>query len=231
MKHALPNRPLPESVAIVAMGASAAAYLWEMGRLGTPRAKYDEVWTCNGMGDILRADRIFLMDDLEVQAIRAPTNAYVAGLLDYAKRSETPIYTARHVEGYPSLVEYPLEDVINATGSSYFTNSVPYMLAMAIAIGARRVGLYGCDYAYGANKVERGRACLEYWVGMAESNNVHVYVPPSSSLLDGGNPKPYGYWAEDIEVSWNGVNCSITRSPKAELPTAQEIERIMSHHK
>lgn len=45
---ALPGRDLPESVAIVAMGATAASYLWEMGRLGTPRVKYDEIWTCNG---------------------------------------------------------------------------------------------------------------------------------------------------------------------------------------
>jgi hypothetical protein len=76
MSLALPGRELPESVAIVAMGASAAAYLWEMGRLGTPRAKYDEVWTCNGMGDILKADRIFLMDDLGIQQTTIRPNVY-----------------------------------------------------------------------------------------------------------------------------------------------------------
>jgi hypothetical protein len=231
MSLALPGRELPESVAIVAMGSSAAAYLWEMGRLGTPRAKYDEVWTCNGMGDILRADRIFLMDDLEVQALRAPTNVYVAGLLDYAQRSDTPIYTARNVDGYPSLIEYPLEHVLNTTGSSYFTNSVPYMLAMAIAVGAKRVGIYGCDYAYGANSLEKGRACLEYWCGLAYASGVDVYVPPSSSLMDGGNATPYGYWAEDVKIVKNGVSYTVTRSPKAQLPTAPEIERIMSHAK
>jgi hypothetical protein len=229
---ALPNRDLPESVAIVAMGASAAAYLWEMGRLGTPRAKYDETWTCNGMGDILRADRTFLMDDLAIQELRSPNNPYVAGLLDYAIRGTGgPLYTAREYERFPHATAYPLEWVVRETGSAYLTNSVPFMLAMAIALGAKRIGIYGCDYAYGGDKVERGRACLEYWCGYARAKGIDIYVPPSSSLLEGGAPRVYGYWSEDVHILRDGVSLKVSRSDKAQLPTAAEIERIMSHAK
>jgi hypothetical protein len=38
----------------------------------------------------------------------------------------------------------------------------------------------------------------------------------------------YGYWSEDVTV---GADLSVTRSPKQKLPTAQEIEAIMSHAK
>jgi hypothetical protein len=200
-----------------------------MGRLGTPRARYDEVWTCNGMADILRADRTFLMDDLAIQELRAPTNPYVEGLLQVARRGTTgTVYTAREYDRYPATTAYPLEWVIQETGSSYLTNSVPYMLALAVALRVERVGIYGADYAYGQNRVERGRACLEFWCGFAKARGIEVYVPPASSLLEGGRAPVYGYWSEDVTV---GPDLSVTRSPKQKLPTAAEIEAIMSHAK
>jgi hypothetical protein len=228
----LPGRDLPESVAIVAMGASAAAYLWEMGRLGTPRARYDETWTCNGMGYILRADRTFLIDDLAVQEQRSANNPYIAGLLDYAIRGTGgPIYTAREYDRFPHTTAYPIDYVVEKTGSAYLTNSVPYMLALAVAMGVQRIGIYGCDYEYGAGKVERGRACLEYWCGFARAKGIEIYVPPSSSLLEGGKQDMYGYWTEHVQVVQDGDRLKVQRSDKAQLPTAAMIERLMSHAK
>ena len=213
-----------KSVAIVAMGHSRAAYISEA---STKPSEWTEVWTLNGLAGVLRADRVFLMDDLEVQESRAVRNPYVRVLLDAAINATVPVYTSRSIEGYPNLVEYPLERVAGVLGlpSLYATNSVPYMVAMAIAEGFERIGIYGCDYTYGDGRTEKGRACLEWWCGFAVARGVEVHVPATSSLLEGGAPQLYGYWTEDIKFE-RGI---VTRNRKAKIPSAEEVEAAMSH--
>jgi hypothetical protein len=215
-----------KSVAIVAMGHSRAAYISEA---STKPSEWTEVWTLNGLAGVLCADRLFLMDDLEIQQLRSVRNPYVRVLLDAAKKATVPVYTARKVEGYPNLVEYPLESVAGVLGlpALYATNSVPYMVAMAIAEGFERIGIYGCDYTYGDGRTEKGRACLEWWCGFAAARGVQIHVPATSSLLESGKPQLYGYWAEDIKMEAGRV----TRSLKDTLPSAEEVEAAMAHKK
>jgi hypothetical protein len=215
-----------KSVAIVAMGHSRAAYISEASTRPRP---WTEVWTLNGLAGVLCADRIFAMDDLEIQEARTVRNPYVQTILDGVRNATVPVYTARKVEGYPTLVEYPLEAVAAALGLSslYLTNSVPYMVALALAEGFEGISIYGCDYTYGEGRTERGRACLEWWCGFATARGVRIHVPSSSSLLEGGSAGLYGYWTEDIKLT-DGV---VTRSRKEQIPTAEMIEKIMAHHK
>jgi hypothetical protein len=230
MSQNLLNQNLPESLAIVAMGRTHHEYTTSMSQRGTPYRVYDEVWTLNGMGEVLVADRYFLMDDLEIQEARAESNQYIKGIVEWAKRCHKSVYTTRKLDGYPGLIEYPLEYVLKKVGvRPYFTNSVPYMLAFAIAEGFKRIAIYGCDYTYGSgdSRTEKGRACLEYWCGVAEAKGIQVYVPPSSSLLEGGGSSLYGYWAEDVSVD---SEFNVNRIPKEKLPTAAEVEATMQHH-
>jgi len=218
-----------KSVVIVAMGRTHHEYTTALSQRGTPYAVYDEVWTLNGMGEVLVADRYFLMDDLEIQELRAQENKYVHGIVAWAKRASKPVYTTRKLPGYPSLVEYPIEHVLRETGGRpYFTNSVPYMVALAIAEGFKQISIYGCDYTYGPgdSRTEKGRACLEYWCGVAEAKGISVHVPSASSLLEGGEQQLYGYWAEDVSVKPNGT---FERKLKDVLPTAAEVEATMRH--
>jgi len=61
----------PAHVAILALGPSVTQYLEITKRLGG-RAKFcDEVWTINALGDVFACDKIFHMDDVRVQEIRA----------------------------------------------------------------------------------------------------------------------------------------------------------------
>jgi hypothetical protein len=218
-----------KSVVIVAMGRTHHEYTTSMSQRGTPYSVHGEVWTLNGMGEVLVADRYFLMDDLAIQELRAEKNQYVRGIVAWAKRTTKPVYTTRKLPDYPTSVEYPLEHVLRVTGGRpYFTNSVPYMVALAIAEGFRQIAIYGCDYTYGHgdSRTEKGRACLEYWCGIAQAKGVDLYVPKSSSLLEGNTQQLYGYWAEDVSISPEGT---FERKPKEVLPTAAEIEAIMRH--
>jgi hypothetical protein len=84
---------------------------------------------------------------------------------------------------------YPIEEMKSRFGP-YFTSSISYMLALAIARGYRWIGLYGVDMASGSEYYHQ-RACCEYLIGLARGSGIQVEIPEGSALLR--SPWLYGY--------------------------------------
>lgn len=225
----------PESVAIVAMGASANTYLRLCTVRGDRRKVADETWAINAMGGVIQHDLLFQMDDLAIQEARAKRkpDGTVAATLDWL-RQHPRFFTSRAYAAYPGGQEYPLAEVIGTVGSSYFNNTVAYAVAYAIHIGAKRISLYGADFSYpNAHKAERGRGCVEFLMGIAAARGIRIEVAENSTLLDASVPndqKLYGYDTEDVTIEAKpegGV--AIKRAPKSALSTAEDIEKRYGH--
>ena len=219
---------VPRSVAIVAMGGSRDRYLHDTLPRGSRRAAYDETWAINAAGDVLQCDRVFHMDDVRVQQRRADAgNATVAELLGWLKTCPVPVYTSRSHPDFPALEEFPLDWLLRHVPRAYFNSTPAYPLALAIAAGVEEIGLYGMDYTYpNAHKAERGRACVEYWVGWGEAKGVRFRANPYTTLLDSDLPdqaRLYGYDTERVAVSDERA-VSRLALPESEIPTAAEIE-------
>jgi hypothetical protein len=104
-------------VAILGMGPSADTYARHAAGAGDRRKVFDEVWTVNAFGSIFSVDRIFHMDDIRIQQIRADAgNTQIANLLDYLQDAPGPIYTSRALSKEPNphfeLVEKALADLV-----------------------------------------------------------------------------------------------------------------------
>ena len=84
---------------------------------------------------------------------------------------------------------YPIEEMESRFGH-YFTSSIAYMLALAMARGAKWIGLYGIDMACGGEYYYQ-RACCEYLIGLARGSGIKVEIPKGSALLH--SPWLYGY--------------------------------------
>jgi len=239
-RHAI-NGKLPKSVSIVAMGASSRTYLALAAERGA-RGKYtDEVWVINAQGGVLQHDRVFAMDDLRIQKGRAEKRpeTMVGGMMSWMEAHPGPIYTSKAYPEFPGAVEFPLEWVCNRTGQCYFNNTAAYAIAFAIALGVQELHLFGLDYSYegdqNAHKRERGRACVEYWLGIAAQRGIALTVSAEASLLD-ANVAPrdrfYGYDAEWItaEVTQeSGFRIGrVDRDPK-DVPTPDQLEVRYSH--
>ena len=264
-------------VAILGMGPSADAYARHAAGAGDVRKSFDETWTVNAFGSVFRADRIFHMDDIRIQQIRADAgNAQIAGLLAYLQRAPGPIYTSRPLPeapnplleqteaqlaavngdetkraelegilrwlkaeralqetgGFKGLVEYPLAEVINkAGGPPYFTNTVPYAIAYALALGVKSIALFGVDYSYtNHGKAERGRACCEFWLGRAMERGIEVHLPVDTWLMDcNRKDRLYGYdtMSAAFAADDNGA-CRVAFKDKP-APTAEAIEAVYAH--
>jgi hypothetical protein len=229
---------MPKSVAIVAFGPSMHKFVEIAKAIGGRHVLADEVWGINAIASVLNCDRAFHMDDVRIQEIRAEAqpDSNIAHMLTWLKTAKGPIYTSRAHPGYPGLVDFPLADVLNATGGMPYFNSTPaYALALAIAEGFEEINLFGLDYTYAnAHDAEKGRACIEFWVGRAMALGAHVVVPDTSSLLDScvGGHSLYGYGrfgSLDVSLELVDGKVAVAFAERPALPTAEEIEREYDH--
>ncbi len=227
-------KPVPKSVAIVAMGMSSATYVRLASNKGGRQRVSDEVWAINSMGNVIKHDLLFHMDDCRVQESRAERepDGNVAGMQEWLK-DHPRFLTSRKYPEYPGAIEFPLEKVINGLGSTYFNNTVAYAVAYAIFIGVQKISLYGCDYSYQQiHKAESGRGCVEFLLGLAAARGIHIEVAQDSTLLDAcipDNQRFYGYDAVDIKLNNTDKGMKVEMTKREALPTAEEIEKRYNH--
>lgn len=231
-----PKAP-PAHVAILGMGPSVTEYLELTKRLGSRHALADEVWTINALGDVFACDRVFHMDDVRIQEIRAAARpqSNIAEMLKWLKRYPGPVYTSRPHPDYPGLVPFPLEDVINDLGYTYFNSTAAYAVAYAIHMDVAKITVFGNDFTYpNAHHAERGRACVEFWLGVAAARGIQLAMPRTSSLMDACEPfdsRVYGYDTLHVGLEPTGKpgRMTVTFKPRDELPSADEIEHRYDH--
>lgn len=222
----------PEKVAIVALGPSSIGYVDLVSKIGSRRALFDEVWTVNKYTGVLEADRIFHMDDFKVQEARAAAgNEQIGNMLSELKRSTVPIYTSRAYPDYPQSVEYPIEDVLNRVGGMpYFNNTMPYAIAFAAYLGVKELFLFGLDYYWptAPQKIEKGRACTEFWLGMCVAKGIRISTVAVSILIDGGAVQFYGYDTRKLTPRVADGKFLIDME-EIDVPTAEAIETRYDH--
>lgn len=228
--------PVPDHVTIIGQGPSCALFFEITRRLGGVHAYCDEVWGINTLGDVLRCDRVFHMDDVAVQEIRAAAkpDGHIAALVRWLKKHPGPVYTSVVRDGYPGLVAFPLEQVLNRSadhngGAPYFNSTTAYAVAYAIHIGVKKISLYGIDYTLpDRHKGEKGRACVEYWLGVAAARGIEISVAGTSTLLDACAPdeeRLYGYDGVDVMLhDQEDGTVKVEMRPRDTLPTAAEME-------
>lgn len=189
-----PTGKRPKSINLVALGPTNSDYHGAHFRYDPVVPPADEVWTVNKGFRTVKADLVFILDDLVGEAgisSRYARDINTAGI---------PIITSildEQVEGiYPDsdLHAYPLSSVIDFWGEAwlmsqggtftgeglardkvreagirnacYLKNSIPMILAYAAAIGVRVINLFGADYDFPGSAIhEADKPNTEYWVG------------------------------------------------------------------
>ena len=229
-------KPEGRHIAILGLGPSIAQYLDLVKRKGGRSAFCDEVWAINALGNVFDCDLVFHMDDVRIQEIRAAANptGNIAAMLPWIKTSRVPVVTSRVHPEYPALVEFPLEDVLNHFGHEYFNNTAAYAIAFAIHTGATKMSLFGMDFTYpNKHDAEKGRACVEYWMGQAHARGIDLMLPRETTLMDayaGRAARIYGY--DTLDVIFNlqpDGSVKLDFVPRETLPTAEQIEANYCH--
>lgn len=230
----------PKHVSIVGLGPSAISYMELVKRLGDPKVYCDEVWAINAMAPVIQCDRVFHMDDMAVQEMRtmAKPDGNIAAMTRWMKTCHVPVITS--IPRYPGHEAFPLEAVLNGGydngGVPYFNSTAAYAVAYAIHLQVKQISLFGIDYTLpNVHSAEQGRACVEFWLGIATARGIEITIPENSSLLDACAPEAerlYGY--DLVDVSWHdreegGVAVKFAPKKPEDMPTAEAIERRYDH--
>ena len=213
------GRPIPQSVAIVAMGKSQLDYHTHAACEGGYHGVAEEIWAINKMGGIIYHDILWRMDDLKhITRLMYP---------EYEKmlKQHPLIITSTAYPDFPGSVAYPLEEVLNDIGIPYFNTTPAYALAYAIYLKIPKIYCYGCDYTYPNQLVgEAGRGCFEMLMGMAFTRGIELLVGPTTSLLDTVvpmNERFYGYnksvTADVVDGRWKIIPTQETVSPDGDV--------------
>jgi hypothetical protein len=181
------------------------------------------------------------MDDIRIQELRADADpdGHVAGLVQWLRDYRGRVITSRGHPAYPHLEEFPLQSVINKLGRAYFNGTAAYAVAYAIYLGVEEISLWGLDFTYpNAHKSEKGRACVEFWLGYAAKSGIQIRLPPQTSLMDSFEDSVsdeallYGYDTVRLEIAMHDDGtATVSMTPRDELPTAAEIEAAYDHGK
>lgn len=222
-------------ICILGLGPSVRQYLEITKRLGGRRAYSDETWGINAVGDVFACDRVIHMDDVRVQQIRATERpeSNIARMLDWLRTTRIPVTTSRAHPDYPALEEFPLEEALNAFPNAYFNSTAAYAVCLAILRGATKISCFGMDFSYpDCHHAEKGRACVEFWLGIASERGIELAMPRTTSLMDAmyaQRERFYGYDTLDLSIERGADGITVTGTERADLPTADEIEAAYDH--
>ena len=111
-----------------------------------------------------------------------------------------PIYMRQAHPDIKASVDYPINEIVSEFGG-YFTNTVSYMIALAIAMKPETIGVWGVDMACSAEYRAQRPSC-EYFLGIAKGMGIEIIVPPQADLL-----KTCGLYAFDDKVSDLAAKC------------------------
>lgn len=228
----------PDTVSIIGLGPSLMEYVTIAKCYGARHRVSHEIWGLNAVLDVLACDRGFHMDDVRVQQLRADANpsGNIASMLPWLKNIQIPVFTSQPHPDYPNLIPYPLADVLNSCGGNrYFNSTAAYAVAYAIHLGVKKIMCWGMDFSYEhTHHAEKGRACVEFWLGFAQARGIQIGIPHSSTLLDACVPpreRLYGYDCVNVQISGETGSEKVSFSPRQDVPTAAEIEDRYDHSK
>ena len=111
---------------------------------------------------------------------------HISWLAEAAKR--IPVWLVEDRPEVPKGQSYPYDEVYTYFNSRYFTNSISYMIALAIMRGFKKIGVYGVDMmTSGGAGSEYGyqRPSCEWLLGYAQAKigPENVIIPKESDLL------------------------------------------------
>lgn len=196
-----PFQPLAtnrKAVVIVAMGSSRNDFTTMQMTERRPELLQDaEVWGINYLGAAWHVDRIIHVDP--VQAYLG--NPVVWDMCEKTAKMGVPLYTSWPHERYPNHVLFPFDKIVQTLGCSYINGSVSAAICLALYEGFNEISLFGCDFSYpDAHVAESGRACCEFWLGIATQRGVKIAVAQNSTLLDiNVGQQPYGWFVNPMQ--------------------------------
>lgn len=150
-----------------------------------------EIWACSpGARPYLKkVDRFF---ELHLWEPEKPW--FSPEYIRFMAELPVPVYMLEPIPAIPGSVAYPKDEILRTYGVGavwFYTSSLAWMMAMAIASRPDEIGLWGVDMSAAEEVYTHQRAGCHYWIGKAMELGIKVTIPHQSDLMQ---PSPlYGF--------------------------------------
>ncbi len=144
--------------------------------------EWTERWGMNNLHQLIPPAQFARWYDLHPNSSISTDAIHEQWLMSGA--SGLPVFVWEPQDKWPTSVAFPRREITDAFGT-YFTNSVSWMIAHAMAEGVTHLGLFGIDMATGSEYAAQ-RPSVEYFIGLARGQGIEVTIPDQSDLLQGG---------------------------------------------
>jgi len=141
-----------------------------------------KIWACSTHNapphqELPRVDEWFEVHSPAADPTRSPE--FLAWVKDLS--TKIPVHMRDRAD-YPDSLEYPEEEMKARFGPFFFTSTISYMLAKAIAEEPEAIGIWGVMQA-SENEWTYQRDGIRYFIQMAHNAGIKVLVPPEARLF------------------------------------------------
>jgi hypothetical protein len=139
-----------------------------------------DIWSCHAGFKVLpRVDVTFEIHDPTVFGTHPEQfeKAYYEDL----QKLQTPIFMQKHYDEIPNSIPYPIDEIVAQFGR-FNTNTIEYMVWLAIRQGYEQVGLFGVEMEHGTEYIDQGRGVL-YSLGILQGRGIGLYIPDNCQLF------------------------------------------------
>jgi hypothetical protein len=161
-----------------------------------------EMWGCNELyAQVPRIDVIFELHSRKEWGADCGSN-YKMEHVQNLRKMPIPVYMAEKYPDIPNSIAYPWEEIFEAFPfGSYLTNSISEMIALAIYMKYKEIGVFGIEMAH-HTEFPTQRPSVEYWLGIAVGMYKiqgwpKVVLPRQSHLLS-----THYVYGKDNEDKW-----------------------------
>lgn len=148
------------------------------------------IWGCSpgNMNTLPRFDAWF---EIHGNLLWPANKHYGEPYIEWLKKLSCPVYMQEdRMYGVPNAVAYPMKAMVKEFGGDFFTSSFSWMMALAISMGAKEIGLYGVDMASRDEYILQ-RPGFYFFRHMARVKGVKVTAPNESDIMQ--SPGLYGF--------------------------------------
>jgi hypothetical protein len=135
-----------------------------------------DIWACSPPNyNLARVDAWFELHNLDRKFI--PINVpYQHALIAHPR-----VYITKPDERLPDGILFPWEHLVSQYGPYFFSSSIAWMMAFAIAHKPDKIGLWGVDMA-ASSEYEYQRPGVHFFMQEAKRNGIEVYTPQTSDI-------------------------------------------------
>ena len=150
-----------------------------------------------------------------------------------------PVYMQEHFDDIPNSIEYPRKEIkeyfgknfiVDENGAAFtdYSNSISWMIALAIYEGFEEIHVYGVDMAQKSEYAWQRSSC-QYFLGYAAGKGIKLLIPKTSELCK--FPQDYG-WETDNQprLKKRQRKKELTERKKFHTGEIQKAQQLIAQH-